>query len=266
VHLLPVQGKAIYNWPSASPSCFGSAQCWTKLVAFNCLISSLYPPKRGTHLANGIANKQLRDQTSFCPTCVVAHNCSFRSLNSGPACLLSANAATLNLTNQKNGAKGTVIHNDPIFEPRCPVQSLARRATQILLTFTTNLVAPLSACCTQGHIRHTLASHTNTAVKAATKALKSHLCSSLADLVSTHSLRAGGATAMKLDGDDCSTIRKQGQWSSDTFPHVHPRANRPFLLQTDEPTHPVPQPQRPHRGARLLKLYDHRFFISQNLC
>jgi integrase len=62
-----------------------------------------------------------------------------------------------------------------------------------------------------------MASHINTAVKAATKALKLHLSGFSADLVSSHSLRAGGAMAMKLNGEDRDTIRKQGRWSSDTF-------------------------------------------------
>jgi hypothetical protein len=35
--------------------------------------------------------------------------------------------------------------------------------------------------------------------------------------VSSHSLRAGGAMAMKLNGIDRDTIKKFGRWSSDTF-------------------------------------------------
>jgi hypothetical protein len=35
--------------------------------------------------------------------------------------------------------------------------------------------------------------------------------------VSSHSLRAGGAMAMHLNGIDRDKIRKQGRWSSDTF-------------------------------------------------
>jgi hypothetical protein len=47
-----------------------------------------------------------------------------------------------------------------------------------------------------------------------------HLCGFTAAFVSSHSLRAGGAMAMKLNGEDRDTIRKQqGRWlgSSDTF-------------------------------------------------
>jgi hypothetical protein len=137
-------------------------------------------------------------------------------LNAGAACLFSAEAATLTLTNQKNGTKGAVIHNDALFEVHCPVQSLAWRVSTIL-EFTSDLDTPLSAYYAQGRIRHVMASHINTAVKAATKALKLHLSGFSADLVSSHSLRAGGAMAMKLNGEDRDTIRKQGRWSSDTF-------------------------------------------------
>jgi hypothetical protein len=35
--------------------------------------------------------------------------------------------------------------------------------------------------------------------------------------VSSHSLRAGGAMAMKLNGVDTITIKKHGRWSSNTF-------------------------------------------------
>jgi hypothetical protein len=137
-------------------------------------------------------------------------------LNSGATALLAADAATLTLTNQKNGTKGAVIHNDAIDEPHCPIRSLARRVSDIL-AFTADLDTPLSAYHCQGCIRHVYASHINTAVKAAARALNLHLCGFTADLVSSHSLRAGGAMAMKLNGEDRDTIRKQGRWSSDTF-------------------------------------------------
>jgi hypothetical protein len=43
------------------------------------------------------------------------------------------------------------------------------------------------------------------------------MCGFTAAFVSSHSLRAGGAMAMKLNGEDRDTIHKQGRWSSDTF-------------------------------------------------
>ena len=37
------------------------------------------------------------------------------------------------------------------------------------------------------------------------------------DLIGAHSLRSGGAMALKLHGYDDTTIRKMGRWTSDTF-------------------------------------------------
>jgi integrase len=130
--------------------------------------------------------------------------------------LLLADAGTLTLTNQKNGTKGAVIHNDATFTVSCPVRALARRVTHILSN-TSDLDTPLSAYYDRGQLKHVLSSHINTAVKSAVKALKLKLCGFTARLVSSHSLRAGGAMAMKLNGEDRDTIRKQGRWSSDTF-------------------------------------------------
>ncbi len=59
----------------------------------------------------------------------------------------------------------------------------------------------------------------NGAVKAAAKDIglyKSDIGYTPKD-VSSHSLRAGGAMAMHLNGTPHDTIKKQGRWCSDTF-------------------------------------------------
>jgi integrase len=137
-------------------------------------------------------------------------------LNAGLSALLNADSATLTLTNQKNGTKGAVIHNEATFDIHCPVQALARRVTHILSN-TSALDTPLSAYFEGKRCRHVLPSHINTTVKDAVRALNLHMCGFTAAFVSSHSLRAGGAMAMKLNGEDRDTIRKQGRWSSDTF-------------------------------------------------
>ena len=48
-------------------------------------------------------------------------------------------------------------------------------------------------------------------VKATTQALKLYLCGFSADLVSSLSLRAGGAMTIKRNGKDPDTIHKRGQ-------------------------------------------------------
>ena len=55
------------------------------------------------------------------------------------------------------------------------------------------------------------------AVRAATHTLKLQRQAIDPDLVGAHSLRAGGATALKLQGSSDIEIKKFGRWSSQTF-------------------------------------------------
>ena len=55
------------------------------------------------------------------------------------------------------------------------------------------------------------------AVSATAKTLKLHEQAIIPDLVGAHSLRAGGAMALKLHGYDDTTIMKMGRWTSLTF-------------------------------------------------
>ena len=54
-------------------------------------------------------------------------------------------------------------------------------------------------------------------VRNAVKELKLHVNGIDPDLVGAHSLRAGGAMALKLNGIDDTTIMKIGRWTSLTF-------------------------------------------------
>ena len=55
------------------------------------------------------------------------------------------------------------------------------------------------------------------AVRDTAKTLKLHEQAIDPDLVGAHSLRAGGAMALKLHGYDDTTIMKMGRWTSLTF-------------------------------------------------
>jgi len=47
------------------------------------------------------------------------------------------------------------------------------------------------------------------------------------DLIGTHSLRAGGAMALKIMGYNDSTIRKFGRWTSDTWQmYIHSQISK----------------------------------------
>ena len=55
------------------------------------------------------------------------------------------------------------------------------------------------------------------AVRQSAKSLKLHENGIDPDLIGAHSLRAGGAMALKLQKVNDTTIQKQGRWQSTTF-------------------------------------------------
>ena len=130
--------------------------------------------------------------------------------------LLTSDSATLKITNQKNGRMGETVHQRATNKVGCPVQALARRVHHILSNggTTKNLIGDYFA-------NDKWASVTSkdmiSLVRASVKALKLHENGIDADLVGSHSLRAGGAMAMKLHKHPDTTIKKMGRWSSLTF-------------------------------------------------
>ena len=109
-------------------------------------------------------------------------------------------------------------YNETVIDiPHGPIQALARRVHHILTNsgLDENLICDymtekgtwqtITAADMQAALRHT--------VKQA--GLQHHGIDP--DLVGVHSLRAGGAMAMKLHGCGDTTIMKQGRWTSLTF-------------------------------------------------
>lgn len=132
--------------------------------------------------------------------------------------LKQAQQATMRISNQKNGTRGQAIHH---FRPQNHhntfVDSLAHRIHHIMQN-TTNINTPISAYFpNNGRAFHVFAGDINHFVKKSVKILGYVKNGFLPRFVSSHSLRAGGAMAMKLNGVDSDTIKKFGRWSSDTF-------------------------------------------------
>jgi hypothetical protein len=128
--------------------------------------------------------------------------------------LLQADSATLYLENQKNSQKGASIHHSSVTSSAaCPVRALAR-IVHSLLNITPEEDAPISLYGTQQHIT---SQHITKALRQA--AVRSGLleCGYTLDRISAHSLRAGGAMALKLANYDEALIKKIGRWSSDTW-------------------------------------------------
>ncbi len=101
--------------------------------------------------------------------------------------------------------------------PTSPIKALARRVAHIMQN-TANQSTPLSAYFQRPRVmQHVYANDINKALKESIRTLNLQQCGFNATNVSSHSLRAGGAMAMKLNGIDCITIKKHGRWSSNTF-------------------------------------------------
>jgi hypothetical protein len=131
--------------------------------------------------------------------------------------LLTADSCTLKITNQKNGAMGQTIHHNAIkHKTACPVKAIARRVYHIL----SNGGNTSQDICDVKHNKqwtHVSANNMRTTIRAAVRKLKLHTSGITPNLVGVHSLRAGGAMALKLTGESDTTIMKQGRWTSLTF-------------------------------------------------
>jgi hypothetical protein len=130
--------------------------------------------------------------------------------------LLTSDAATLKISNQKNGRMGETIHQRSIDKDECPVKALAHRVNHIL----THGGSTDSLLCQYGdHSEQSFISSQDIIIllRAAAKTLQLEKQAIDPDLIGAHSLRSGGAMALKLHGYDDTTIRKMGRWTSDTF-------------------------------------------------
>lgn len=116
--------------------------------------------------------------------------------NSSLSVLLTADSATLKITNQKSGRMGETIHQETTGELG-GVCALARRVHHIL-SHGGNGNNLLCDYCTNG-----IWSCISARIEP--------------DLIGNHSLRAGGAMALKLNNYPDSTIQKIGRWKSSTW-------------------------------------------------
>ena len=138
--------------------------------------------------------------------------------NSPLSALLKATEATMRIPNQKSGIKGQCIHNECTGTNHSPVKSLARRVHHILTNGGTGATPIFSFKEPTSRLwRHITATDVSTTLKDAAESIGLCTLGYTRDDISTHSLRAGGAMAMHLNGIDTKTIQKMGRWRSETF-------------------------------------------------
>ena len=129
--------------------------------------------------------------------------------------LLTADSATMKITNQKNGRMGQTLHQQSTGSNGA-VAGLARRVHHILSNGG-NEHSLLCDVYKNGHWTSVTGQHMVTAIRETVKMLQLHNNGYDPDMVGAHSLRAGGAMALKLMGYKDSDIRKFGRWTSDTW-------------------------------------------------
>jgi hypothetical protein len=118
---------------------------------------------------------------------------------------MRADSATICIAHTKNGTKGAVVNHEAIGGPICPVAALARRVANIqqakLENCQINTVYSESGRCSQ-------VSDRDIGIAVQWGATCDCLLTRGYTLnrISSHSLRAGGAMAMKLSGASDSTI------------------------------------------------------------
>jgi hypothetical protein len=130
--------------------------------------------------------------------------------------LLQCDSATLKISNQKNGRMGETIHQKSTRSNLCPIKALAHRIDHIN-AHNGGDDRLLCDYFDNGEWHSIRSNDVIQMVRAAAKSLRLDKQGIDPDLIGAHSLRAGGAMALKLHGFDNITIMKMGRWTSLTF-------------------------------------------------
>jgi hypothetical protein len=132
--------------------------------------------------------------------------------------LRDATEGTLNISNQKNGKRAQTIHQEVTGTPPCPVHALIRQVKQILqyINDTSTIISTFSSQW-YSQSRELRVGCITRALQTAVQHLRLDRQGIRPSNVSSHSLRAGEATAIDLNNIPDSTIQKMGRWSSNTF-------------------------------------------------
>ncbi|EJK60343.1 hypothetical protein THAOC_19318, partial [Thalassiosira oceanica] len=128
--------------------------------------------------------------------------------NSPLSALLGADSATICVENQKNGKKGSTVHHKACSGSFCPVKALARRVFNIFWGSNSEDTILNHVYTADGSLSRVADRDINTAIRWG--AVKDGLLQRgyTLDRVSSHSLRAAGAMALKLNGCSGETIKR----------------------------------------------------------
>jgi hypothetical protein len=139
--------------------------------------------------------------------------------HASPDLILTADSATLELDNQKNGWHGVCIHHesnrDPVYDP---VRVLGRWVLHIRMHDSGDNSIFLSAVYNDAGREDITNKDICAALKVAAAALDYPRTRGIPiERIDTHPLRIGGANALSLAGYSDRQIQKLGRWRGETF-------------------------------------------------
>ena len=135
---------------------------------------------------------------------------------------------------------GQTIHHKTFGSELNPVRSLARRVIHILSHGSTDKLF-LCKYWNGNNMQAVTPTNLITAIHLSIVILGLNKAGINPDLVRVHSLRAGGAMALKIHGESNMTIMKMGRWSSLTFlMYIHNQIGHLSKDLLAKMNHPIP--------------------------
>jgi len=184
------------------------------LIAFYFLLRSGEYTKPKMHKVNGVLVRATRTETFRVCDIGFWKNGQILSRHEPLDILLTADSATMKITHQKNGRMGEVVHQETTGEVGA-VAALARRVHHILKFGG----AEDSPICDYYDKQWHLVTQAQMLrrIRFIVQQLHLHKQGIDPDIIGNHSLRSGGAMALKLAGFSDSEIQKFGRWKSATW-------------------------------------------------
>lgn len=188
-----------------------------KAIADLCLIAFYYLLRVGEYTYHHPSQRRRTKQFRVCDVRFWSGNRTIDPrLYTIEQLYLLCTACTLNISNQKNGKRNQVIHQEALHNDFCPIRALIRRIKHIL-DHDKNPNVMIGTVYTANGPNGIQAREITSAVRTGIRLLGLTLQGISEADGSSHSLRAGGAMAMHLNGASDNSIKKMGRWSSDTF-------------------------------------------------
>lgn len=185
------------------------------VIAFFFLLRSGEYTKPKMTVINGVKTRATRTETFRVCDIGFWKNEKILSRHSPLENLLQADSATMKITHQKNGKMGEVIHQETTGESGA-VAALARRVHHILKHGGPE-DSPICNVLVAGKWHSITQPEMLSSLRQSVRELGLDKRGIDPDIIGNHSLRSGGAMALKLNNYSDSDIMKFGRWKSATW-------------------------------------------------